>query len=624
MAQRFYLNDNAAAYNPAVAKGAWDDVTNQPDIGGLQATQAGAAATLTGIETSAVNNWDVLLATFVSDGLAGNVSFATTDTVKGVIGVSESATGMNAVTHIHIWVTTGNTDTVRGTLLLDNIGSTNWSTTISGLTTGIANLSNNVSALAGDHIVVEVGYQAQNTVTTSFTGTIAFGANTPTVDLTNGDTSTVAHPSWIEFSTTFPAQVVLLGQSFNTNSGTHTVTATPNGNDLIVIVTANTGSTVDTAPSDNNVNAGTYTQIVNPLKNTSADKMSVFIRTPLIQQPNSTVFTAAPGVTTGGGLAVYAIRGMSKVGASAILQSAVQANIASGTPAPVLGATPKANNPIITGVFNGTNPGGVTVRTGYTSDVNVGYITPTTGFNAAHLNNAESSATITWGSSSATAFCSFAIELDMSQTTLQNQQDTFLGQTIVNATKWYNNTGAGGTQSVGATGLTCTAPALTANALAEIEAQQRYTLIGSYAFVKATVTQVADVNAEAGMTVYQDEQGNQLQLMVINGNLIAGYIQRGTGVTVGTIAYNSTTMAWLRIRESAGTIFWDYAADGANWTNLTSTAEPMDVSLMRASVLAFNGVSSAAAEIGVFTNFNINFTPATLIIGQAVKRASLY
>ena len=70
------------------------------------------------------------------------------------------------------------------------------------------------------------------------------------------------------------ATVTLLGTAtFNTTSGTKTVTATPAVNDLIVIVTANTGSTTTTAaPTDNN-SSGTYTVVNTAVKATSADTM---------------------------------------------------------------------------------------------------------------------------------------------------------------------------------------------------------------------------------------------------------------------------------------------------------------------------------------------------------------
>src|SRR6185437_8428856 len=148
--KKFYLNDAGATYSPAVAKGAWDDTTNQPDIGDASEAPNGAYTTLGRAETQTTNNWDALLSTFVTPALANNVSFSTNDVITGVLSVLESSASMNAVTHIHIWVTTGATDTVRGTLLNDHIGSTEWPTTTAGQNIGTLNIANNVSALAGD------------------------------------------------------------------------------------------------------------------------------------------------------------------------------------------------------------------------------------------------------------------------------------------------------------------------------------------------------------------------------------------------------------------------------------------------------------------------------------------
>jgi hypothetical protein len=64
------------------------------------------------------------------------------------------------------------------------------------------------------------------------------------------------------------AAVTLLGSLFDTTSGTHTVTATPAVGDLIVIITAATGSTVQQPPTDDN-SSGTYTQLQNALKATA-------------------------------------------------------------------------------------------------------------------------------------------------------------------------------------------------------------------------------------------------------------------------------------------------------------------------------------------------------------------
>jgi len=206
--------------------------------------------------------------------------------------------------------------------------------------------------------------------------------------------------------------VSLLGTpTFNTTSGTKTVTATPAVNDLIIIITAHSGNTATTAPTDNQT-GGTYTLVNTAVKATSADTMKVWVRDNLITSATSTIFTHAPGTTTGGGLVVIDCQGMDKAGSSAVVHSAIQSNIASGTPAPVLGATPSSANAIIGAVFNASNPAALTERSGYTELYDSGYNNPVTGLEVMSRNSGETSATITWGSTSGSAFASIALELN--------------------------------------------------------------------------------------------------------------------------------------------------------------------------------------------------------------------
>lgn len=213
------------------------------------------------------------------------------------------------------------------------------------------------------------------------------------------------------------ATVTLLGSTFNTTSGTHTVVATPAVNDLIVIVRSATGNTTATAPTDNN-SSGTYTLIKSALQNTSANLLEIYARTALVGSASSTTFTEAPGTTTGGGLAVYKITGMSVAGLAAIRQSAAQANQAPTlAPAPAFGSAALTTNPIISAVLNGTNPAGITARSSpaYTRDVNTGYTTPASGIDTMHIASGETSSTITWASTSATVYASVAVELAFNQ-----------------------------------------------------------------------------------------------------------------------------------------------------------------------------------------------------------------
>lgn len=221
------------------------------------------------------------------------------------------------------------------------------------------------------------------------------------------------------------AIVTLLGSTFNTTSGTHTVTATPAVGDMIIIIGVHTGSVSGNTPTDNN-SSGAYTQIQAAGNNANADRLIGFRRNSFITSAVSTIFTLAPGTTTGGGLAVFSISGVDKTVAAnfAVRSFGIQDSQAAGTPAPVLSNTPFISNPIIAAIVNNTSPATMTVRTGYTEVVDVGYSTPTTGIHIMTRDAGETSATITWGSASATGFGSIAIEIQRTPTKSVNDSAT--------------------------------------------------------------------------------------------------------------------------------------------------------------------------------------------------------
>lgn len=215
------------------------------------------------------------------------------------------------------------------------------------------------------------------------------------------------------------AAVTLLGtQTVNTNSGTKTVTATPAVGDLIVLVVAHSGNTANVAPTDNNsAGAGTYTRVNTCVKASSADTMQVWVRNSFIGSASSTVFTHAPGTTSGGGIGVFKVTGMTRSGLNAIRQSAIQSNQgAAGTPTPVLGVAALTGNPLIGAVFNATSPATMTARgtPAYSERFDVGYSTPTTGLETMTIGSGETGTSIAWGSTSGSAFCSVIVELDTS------------------------------------------------------------------------------------------------------------------------------------------------------------------------------------------------------------------
>src|SRR5262245_1230012 len=220
------------------------------------------------------------------------------------------------------------------------------------------------------------------------------------------------------------ATVAVVGTpTWNTTGGDTTVVATPVYGDLIIIVAGTSGlAGGTTAVSDNVGDSATYTQVDSDRTGFSTTGvLTVWVRSAPIRRVVSTTFTASQATSTGGGLAVLALRdGGIYFGAAAVLGNGGQSTGTAGTtPAPVLSRTPLASNPIITAVMSGTNGGGTAVRAGYT-DVSIGgYNTPATGFDLCYLNSGETSATITWGGTIATAFASVAIEVDATTPTYQ-------------------------------------------------------------------------------------------------------------------------------------------------------------------------------------------------------------
>lgn len=223
------------------------------------------------------------------------------------------------------------------------------------------------------------------------------------------------------------ATVSSLGSLFDTNAGNHTVTATPALGDLIVIVACNTGRTTAQPPTitDNSTGGhGTYVQVVSSSKNTSADSLWIYVRADSIQSATSTVFTAAQASDSGGGLQVFKITGMTLAALASVRQSASQNNqAAAGTPAPAFGVAALTGNPCIGAVFNATNPATMTPPTSWTESVDTGYATPTTGIETVFRSSGFTGTTVTWGSTSASAFCDVVAEFSAAQGALVVQDD---------------------------------------------------------------------------------------------------------------------------------------------------------------------------------------------------------
>ena len=188
---KLYISGTSAGYAPATIRGAWDKTADHV-VRGLHSVQdpasAGGPFSIASAETSATTDYENLLVRAVSAPLAADHTFG--GTLDVVLGVQESGTDADMAFYLHAFVTQGNTDSLRGTLLANYADpSTNeWGTTALGKSLSAAQALSAVSALAGDRIVVEIGYRARNATASTRTGTLWYGGNGS--DLVGGGTPT--------------------------------------------------------------------------------------------------------------------------------------------------------------------------------------------------------------------------------------------------------------------------------------------------------------------------------------------------------------------------------------------------------------------------------------------------
>lgn len=137
----------------------------------------------------------------------------TSRTIQGTISLavtaSESASGAAFYLQVIAYVTSGNGATVRGVLYAGQTANTVSSTQGdnneewfpgSSRTRIMTDSISPVAAQAGDRVVVEIGYRACNTVTTSYTGAFALNDKAADGDLAFTSGGGGGPRPWVEFN----------------------------------------------------------------------------------------------------------------------------------------------------------------------------------------------------------------------------------------------------------------------------------------------------------------------------------------------------------------------------------------------------------------------------------------
>lgn len=163
MSTTLFLRNEAAEYIPATFKGTWTQTAGTIDHR-IHQRKAGTSVQQTITKSNAVTGQKISYYRGVSDPVR-------TQTISGTLNllqfVSEGAGSLDARFRIHMWVSEGDTDTARGTLLANWEGTlpgAEWPTTAAAKDTGAITLSN-VNSQDGDRIIIEIGVAADSTAT---------------------------------------------------------------------------------------------------------------------------------------------------------------------------------------------------------------------------------------------------------------------------------------------------------------------------------------------------------------------------------------------------------------------------------------------------------------------------
>ncbi len=200
---KLYLSKTGTAFAPATIRGSWNRTTDGV-VRGMHTSQddvlAGAPTATTASENSTVSGFSSLAVRAVSAPLEFDHTFG--GTLNLMLAVREDSSNANMAYHVHVYVTQGNSDVVRGTLITNysDPDTNEWPTTAAGKPLLAAQSVTSVAALAGDRIVAEIGFDHYNTSVLSYTGSIYTGGNGS--DLASGGTAT-SGVGFIEFSDTF-------------------------------------------------------------------------------------------------------------------------------------------------------------------------------------------------------------------------------------------------------------------------------------------------------------------------------------------------------------------------------------------------------------------------------------
>lgn len=151
----------------------------------------------------------------------------------------------------------------------------------------------------------------------------------------------------------------------------------------------------------------------------------------------------------------------------------------------------------------------------------------------------------------------------------------------------------------------------TSSSVARIDSITPRSLVGSQAYLQVTTVTSGGTDADSIFLISAEATPlatigatNGFRFIKERATIYAQRIVAGVITSVASTAYNGTTHAWWKIRESGGTIYWEVSTDGTTWNSFASYAHSMNIGAMYVHI----GAACYKAETNpgnfFFDNFN--------------------
>jgi hypothetical protein len=117
----------------------------------------------------------------------------------------------------------------------------------------------------------------------------------------------------------------------------------------------------------------------------------------------------------------------------------------------------------------------------------------------------------------------------------------------------------------------------------------------------------------------QNAAGDALYFKVSVGLLYCTKVPAGAGSSthLAELPYDPNRHRWMRIREQLGILYFEYSADGSDWTLLVSVPTPFSVSAVTVEIAAGAYQPTASPGVAIFDNLN---TPETSLARRVEER----